>query len=99
MATLAWCSFASREATHWHVEAGHPVIDIAVEGGCSPNPIRVQVGAPVRLRFNQQENCDQYSWACGRAARRLGPDLRVSRWSTHWPTTGSHSPARTGADS
>jgi Cu+-exporting ATPase len=71
IAVLAWYFFAPRKAAHAQVEAGRQVVDITVKGGYSPNLVRVEAGAPVRLRFHRQENND-----C--TARVVFPDLRRS---------------------
>ena len=80
IAALAWYFFAPRTATHAQVEAGRQVVDITVKGGYSPNLIRVQAGAPVRLRFHRQENSD-----C--TARVVFPDLRRSASLAAFGTT------------
>ncbi len=80
IAALAWYFFAPRKATHAQVEAGRQVVDITVKGGYSPNLIRVQAGAPVRLRFHRQENSD-----C--TARVVFPDLRRSASLAAFGTT------------
>ncbi len=62
------------------MEAGRQVVDITVKGGYSPNLIRVEAGAPVRLRFHRQENSD-----C--TARVVFPDLRRSASLAAFGTT------------
>ncbi|MDP9444573.1 MAG: heavy metal translocating P-type ATPase [Actinomycetota bacterium] len=80
IAALALFFFKPRQATRAHVEGGMQTVDITVKGGYSPNLIRVQAGAPVRLRFNRQESSD-----C--TAKVVFHDFRLSKSLAAFGTT------------
>lgn len=79
-ALLGWFFFAPRKAREAEMGEGVQVVRIKVQGGYSPDVVRVAQGVPVRMVFDRQEAGD-----C--SSRVVMPDFKVNQSLAAWETT------------
>ena len=80
VAGLARYFFRTRAVAETVAVDGVQEVHITVKGGYSPDAVRAQVGVPLRIVFDRQEEGD-----C--SARVVFPDLAVSHWLAPNETT------------
>ncbi len=71
IAVLGWWFFGPKPTSEASVSDGVQTVSVTVNGGYSPNRVRVRAGMPVRLVFDRQESGDCTS-------RVVFPELGVS---------------------
>ncbi len=79
-ALLGWFFFAPRKAREAEMGEGVQVVRVKVQGGYSPDVVRVARGVPVRMMFDRQEAGD-----C--SSRVVMPDFKVNQNLAAWETT------------
>ncbi len=79
-ALLGWFFFAPRKAREAEMGDGVQVVRVKVQGGYSPDVVRVARGVPVRMMFDRQEAGD-----C--SSRVVMPDFKVNQNLAAWETT------------
>ena len=90
IALLAWFFFAPKKARLAELREGVQQVEITVQGGYSPDLIRVRQGVPVRLVFDRRESGDCTS-------RVVFADLAVSKQLPDFGTaTVEFVPEKTG---
>jgi Cu+-exporting ATPase len=79
-AAMAWFFFGPKKTRVADLDHGIQVVRIKVQGGYSPDMIRVVRGVPVRMEFDRQESGDCTS-------RVVMPDFRINQTLPAYATT------------
>lgn len=71
MGVLGWYFFGPRKAHDARLDDGFQVVRVKVQGGYSPDVVRVMRGVPVRMEFDRQD-----AGEC--TSRVVMPDFKVN---------------------